>query len=227
TVLLIDEDTSATNFMIRDVRMRELVSEEKEPITPFIDKIVALRDKFDISAVLVMGGSGDYFSVADTVIMMDEYKPKVVTEKVREINRKYPAPTETFSRDFGIVTHRQFHPSSLQTKKGKRHKTQGKELYTIIMGKTEIVFDALEQLVDLSQTRMIAEIIQYLERTNSLEGKTLTELLAEIERKMDKDGLGFAVLNGDKHPGDLARPRKHEIAGVLNRMRTLKVIRQN
>ncbi len=227
TVLLIDEDTSATNFMIRDVRMRELVSEEKEPITPFIDKIVALRDKFDISAVLVMGGSGDYFSVADTVIMMDEYKPKVVTEKVREINRKYPAPTETFSRDFGIVTHRQLHPSSLQTKKGKRHKTQGKELYTIIMGKTEIVFDALEQLVDLSQTRMIAEIIQYLERTNSLEGKTLTELLAEIDRKMDKDGLGFAVLNGDKHPGNLARPRKHEIAGVLNRMRTLKVIRQN
>ncbi len=63
-VLLLDEDTSATNFMIRDHRMQLLVSKDREPITPFIDKVRQLFDEKGVSTVLVMGGSGDYFSVA-------------------------------------------------------------------------------------------------------------------------------------------------------------------
>ncbi|UCC91601.1 MAG: ABC-ATPase domain-containing protein, partial [Candidatus Aenigmatarchaeota archaeon] len=66
--LLIDEDTSATNFMIRDHRMQELVSKDKEPITPFIDKARQLHKDFGVSTILVIGGSGDYFDVADHVI---------------------------------------------------------------------------------------------------------------------------------------------------------------
>ncbi|MEO1070616.1 MAG: ABC-ATPase domain-containing protein, partial [Cyanobacteria bacterium J06638_6] len=68
TALLVDEDTSATNFMIRDRRMQALIAKDKEPITPFIDQIRQLYDDYGVSTILVMGGSGDYFDVADTVI---------------------------------------------------------------------------------------------------------------------------------------------------------------
>jgi len=222
--LLIDEDTSATNFMIRDHRMQQLVTKDKEPITPFIDKVKQLNDQHDVSTVLVMGGSGDYFSVADTVIMMKNYVPYNVTEEANEIMKSDPIKREPLAeQDFGNIVARRFQQNTLQTKKGKRAKTQAKGLTKILMGKTEIKFDATEQLVDPSQTRMIAEVIQYLDKTNSLQDKNLGELLDEIELQMDQKGLASFTGFTSEHPGDIARPRKYEIAAVLNRMRTAKV----
>ena len=89
-LLLFDEDTSATNFMIRDERMQRLVSREKEPITPFIDRVQELYKDHHASTVIVMGGSGDYFEVADTVIMMDNYRPEDVTNKAMKIKDELP-----------------------------------------------------------------------------------------------------------------------------------------
>ncbi|WP_085992848.1 ABC-ATPase domain-containing protein [Oceanobacillus senegalensis] len=224
STLLIDEDTSATNFMIRDHRMQQLVKSEKEPITPFIDKIKQMYTQLDVSSILVMGGSGDYFAVADTVIMMDEYIPHNVTEKAMQIMKKDPLERdEVISERFGQITNRYFQQQSLQTTKGKRSKTQAKGLYKIIMGKNDISFEYTEQLVDASQTRMIAEIIQYLDRKKSLGNISLNDLMEKIEEQFDKDGLASFTIFNDQHPGDLARPRKYEIAAVFNRMRTGKV----
>ena len=83
--LMIDEDTAATNFMIRDKRMQKLVSGDREPIRPFISKVRALYDSLGVSSILVIGGSGDYFEVADKVVMMEAYSPCDVTEKARQI----------------------------------------------------------------------------------------------------------------------------------------------
>ncbi|NES82922.1 MAG: ABC-ATPase domain-containing protein, partial [Moorea sp. SIO2B7] len=88
-LLLVDEDTAATNFMIRDRRMQELIAKDKEPITPFIDKVQQLYTEYGVSTILVMGGSGDYFDVADTVIAMDNFQPQDVTEKAQLIAEKY------------------------------------------------------------------------------------------------------------------------------------------
>lgn len=89
STLLIDEDTCATNFMIRDWKMQQLVAKEKEPITPFISKVRALFHQHGVSSVLVIGGAGDYFSVADHVIMMDAYEPRDVTDQAKEIARQH------------------------------------------------------------------------------------------------------------------------------------------
>ncbi|GAB3798680.1 ABC-ATPase domain-containing protein [Virgibacillus kimchii] len=224
TTLLIDEDTSATNFMIRDHRMQQLVTKDKEPITPFIDKVKQLDDQHQVSTVLVMGGSGDYFAVADTVIMMKNYIPYNVTEEANKIMQNDPVKREPLAEvGFGKIADRRFQQNSLQTKKGKRNKTQAKGLTKILMGKTEIAFDATEQLVDPSQTRMIAEIIQFLDNSEGLKDKTLHELLDEVENRMDQKGLASFTGFKDQHPGDIARPRRYEIAAVLNRMRTAKV----
>ncbi|WP_188456712.1 ABC-ATPase domain-containing protein [Virgibacillus oceani] len=225
TTLLIDEDTSATNFMIRDHRMQLLVKKEQEPITPFIDKVKQMRDKLGVSTILVMGGSGDYFSVADDVIMMDEYIPKNVTKQANSIMEQFPMDRDLIAADdFGEITNRKLEQSSLQTQKGKRSKTQAKGLTKIIMGRTDISFNHTEQLVDISQTRMIAEIIQYLDRTNGLKNTaSLIQLLEKIENRLNQYGLASFTAFPNQHPGDIARPRKYEIAAVLNRMRTLRV----
>src|SRR5699024_8458308 len=225
STLLIDEDTSATNFMIRDHRMQQLVSRDQEPITPFIDKVKQMRDQLDVSTILVMGGSGDYFAVADDVVMMDEYVPYNVTDKARAIMEQYPIERDSEkSSAFGTISNRRPKQNSLQTQKGKKSKTQAKGLTTILMGRTDISFNQTEQLIDSSQTRMIAEIISYLDRTNGLEKvDSLADLLTDIEQKMDQDGLASFTTFSNQHPGDIARPRRHEIAAVLNRIRTLKV----
>ncbi|SFA80488.1 Predicted ATPase of the ABC class [Lentibacillus halodurans] len=222
--LLIDEDTSATNFMIRDYRMQQLVHKDKEPITPFIDKIRQMRDQLDLSTILVMGGSGDYFDVADTVVMMEAYVPYNVTDEAKAIVADNPINRETLTDEsFGSISQRYFLQNSLQTRKGKKSKTQAKGLTTILMGQTEITFADTEQLVDTSQTRMIAEMIQYFDRTNALGQKSLYGLLDDIEQQMDQKGLASFTVFKDQHPGDIARPRRYEIAAVLNRMRTARV----
>ncbi|WP_106498171.1 ABC-ATPase domain-containing protein [Lentibacillus sp. Marseille-P4043] len=226
TTLLIDEDTSATNFMIRDYRMQQLVKKAQEPITPFIDKVKQMRDQLDVSTILVMGGSGDYFAVADEVIMMDEYVPKNVTNQAQSIMEEYPVERDSATNEyFGKITNRTLKQNSLQTQKGKRAKTQAKGLTKIIMGRSDISFEQTEQLVDASQTRMIAEIIQYLDRTNGLQRPTsLKDLLETIDKQMDQNGLASFAAFQNQHPGDIARPRKYEIAAVLNRIRSLHVL---
>ncbi|WP_018931231.1 ABC-ATPase domain-containing protein [Gracilibacillus lacisalsi] len=225
TTLLIDEDTSATNFMIRDARMQALVHQDKEPITPFVDKIKQLRDDLDVSTILVMGGSGDYFDVADQVIMMDQYKPFNVTEKAREIVEHQPVSRQSVTDKLASdMNQRIFLPPSLNLQKGKKKKVQAKGLYTVLMGTSTIQLDDVEQLVDASQIRAIAELIRYMEAKGSLEqGKSLTALLDDIEHVMDQDGLQAFAPFPNQHPGDLARPRRFEIAACLNRMRTAKV----
>ncbi|WP_028781841.1 ABC-ATPase domain-containing protein [Thalassobacillus devorans] len=223
--LLIDEDTSATNFMIRDERMQELVVKEKEPITPFIDKIKQLSDELGVSTVLVMGGSGDYFDAAENVIMMDQYLPYNVTSKAKEIADKYPQQRKADKENtFGEITTRRFLPNSLQTQKGKKAKVQSKSKTLILKGNTEISLDYVEQLVDASQTRMIADMLLHLDKKGWLEkNRSMKELLDAVEDQLDEQGLASFAPFQNQHPGELARPRRFEIAATLNRMRTAKV----
>lgn len=222
--LLIDEDTSATNFMIRDIRMQKLVAKNKEPITPFIHRIRQLVDELGVSVILVTGGSGDYFSVADNVILMEEYIPRQVTRKAKKIMNENPIENEEVpSTKFGTQTKRTLIQSSFPKQGDRKFKIQAKGKYQIMFGKSPILFSNTEQLIDSSQTRMIAEIIQYLYRTNIMENRSFTDTLDIIENEMNK-GLDQLTLNRGKHPGDLAKPRRYEIAAVLNRMRNGKFV---
>jgi predicted ABC-class ATPase len=220
--LLIDEDTSATNFMIRDERMRKLV--KNEPITPFIDKAKQLYEEFGVSTILVIGGSGAYFDIADCVIQMDHYVPVDVTEKAKELARLDTAPLQNINGKFGEITYRIPLPQSLNSKKGKKDKVSAKGKFTIQYGHTIIDLHNVEQLVDESQTNMIAEILQFMERERILERKlTIPEFLTFIDQRMNKQGLASFTKYPHLHPGELARPRTLEIAAALNRLRTLVI----
>ena len=221
TVLLIDEDTSATNFMIRDHRMQELVSKDKEPITPFIDKIEQLCREMGISTVLAIGGSGDYFDVADRVICMIEYRPFEVTEESRKIAEKYSAErTPEGGESFGESSERIPLAKSFDPSRGKREvKISSKGLQSIDFGTQTIDLGALEQLVDMSQTRAIGDAIHFA--TGFMEGEmTLKAIVDGVLEKIAEKGLD--VLN-NRLVGNYAAFRGLELAAAINRLRTLKV----
>src|SRR5690625_6344561 len=124
--------------------------------TYLIKNIKQKHNLISKSIILVMGGSGYYFDFDDSVIMMEAYIPYNVTAKAKEIMLNYPLEREEKAQTtFGEITKRQFDMQTLQTKKGNRSKTEAKGLSKILMGRTEIIFEQTEQLVDPSQTRMI------------------------------------------------------------------------
>ena len=222
SLLLIDEDTSATNFMIRDGRMQKLVAKEKEPITPFIDRVKELYDNFGVSTILIVGGSGDYFDVANHVIMMDEYVPKDVTEKAKEIAKLDENKREFSSNDkFQGVTQRIPLKKSF-SQSGKLDKTKAKGKYNILYGKELIDISGLEQLVDDSQTNCIAVMVDYFKNKVLDEKLTLSQAADRIYEKIEKEGLD-SISSYTGHPGNLALPRKQEFCGAVNRYRKLKI----
>jgi len=226
-VLLLDEDTSATNFMVRDARMQALVHSDDEPITPFIDRVHELYARLGVSTVLVMGGSGDYFDVADTVIMMREYLPHAVTAAAKEIARLHPTDRRTEVRfPLSQVTPRIPLPESFNPSRGKREvKIDAKALDLILYGRDPIELRFVEQLVDRSQTRAIGYAI-HLATQRFMDGKTpLADVLDRLEEFFDRSGLDVLdpFRRGERHPGAFARPRRYEIAAAINRLRTVRM----
>ncbi len=220
-VLLIDEDTSATNFMIRDHRMQELVSKDKEPITPFIDKVRQLQRELGVSTILVIGGSGDYFDVADCVVCMVEYKPYDVTEQSRAIAEKYRAERRPEGGEhFGTISKRVPLAHSFDPSRGRREvKISAKGLQSIAFGTQTIDLGAVEQLVDASQTRAIGDAIYYATRYMN-GGKTLRQIVDAVLQ--DIMAKGVDVLS-PRPVGDYAAFRGLELGAAVNRLRTLEV----
>jgi predicted ABC-class ATPase len=223
-VLLIDEDTSATNFMIRDHRMQELVSKDREPITPYIDMVRSLYTERHVSTVLVMGGSGDYFDAADRVVCMTEYRPFDVTAQAIEIASRFPSERKKEGGgSLGRVTDRIPLSHSFNPRKGKKEaKISAKSLRSISFGQHKIDLHALEQLVDLCQTRAIGDAIEYARRY--MDGKrTLREVTSLVMMDIGRDGLDAI---SPSISGGYAEFRKIELAAAINRLRTLEVVQK-
>lgn len=215
-VLLIDEDTSATNFMVRDEVMAQLVADEKEPITPFIRKVRGLYEEQGVSTVLVVGSSGAYLSVADTVIQMDCYEAKDVTEKAKELV-KGSVPEGFASESQGQAASARL-SYSVRRQRVEKMRVHGWD--TLSLDKTEIDLRYLEQIVDETQTAALGYILQYvLERM--ADGRKNAALLAhEASAKLQKDGL-LSMVPPNYGAGAPAAVREQEILAGLARYRRL------
>lgn len=221
-LLLLDEDTSATNFMIRDARMQTLVAEEHEPITPFIDRVREIHDALGVSTVLVLGGSGDYIDVADHVLMMREYRLLEVTERAREVAAEFESRRRFESRSsLSPAAARAPQPGSFRLC-GRRDKVRPKGLSLILYRRTPIDLSLVEQLVSPSQTRAIARIMVYMSQRYIDGSTTLSEAVDRVMDDIAGSGLD-AVSPFGGHPGELALPRKQEICAAVNRFRDLSV----
>ena len=221
SLLLIDEDTSATNFMVRDELMQRVIRRDMEPITPFIERVRELYEEYGVSTVLVAGSSGAYFHVADTVIQMDRYVPRDITALAKaeagnfpiRVDPPKPAAPPCFDRR---------PQSSPSFSGGDRIKIKTLPREGVMVNKEVIDLRYVEQLVDSEQLTALGYCVVYAQR-NLLDGRRdLRRVADELEAAIDRGTL--AALCGDRSgvPG-LARPRRQEILACLNRCRCLRI----
>ena len=217
SLLLVDEDTSATNFMIRDERMRELVS--KEPISPFIDLVRPLRGSLGVSTVVVVGGVGDYLDVADRVILMEDYGLQDATARAHEVRERFPARVPPKSGAASRPRGRRVRASSIDLRRGRRETARGRGPYTIELGRERVDLSDLEQLAEAGQTEAIARIIgEFASGNASREVQAVVNGALGSVRENGIDSLG----NFRGHPGELSLPRVQEVAAAINRIRSLE-----
>ncbi|MFB2978818.1 ABC-ATPase domain-containing protein [Microseira sp. BLCC-F43] len=222
-VLLVDEDTAATNFMIRDKRMQALIAKEQEPITPFIDKVRQLYADYGVSTILVMGGSGDYFAVADTVIAMRNFQPEDVTEKAKEIAQQYTdTRTPEGGENFGKITPRIPLPESIDPSRGQRQvRLKVRDVDEMVFGTEDIDLSSIDQIVDTAQLKAIAPAMVYARQRYIDKRRTIPEILDLVMADIASGGLDILT----QFPQcDLAMFRRFELAAAIDRLRSLQIV---
>ena len=221
SLLLIDEDTSATNFMVRDELMQRVIRRDMEPITPFIERVRELYESYGVSTVLVAGSSGAYFHVADTVIQMDRYVPRDITALAKAEAGNFPIRVDPPKPAAPLCFDRRPQPSP-SFSGGDRIKIKTLPREGVMVNKEVIDLRYVEQLVDSEQLTALGYCVVYALR-NLLDGRRdLRRVADELEAAIDRGTL--AALCGDRSgvPG-LARPRRQEILACLNRCRGLRI----
>ena len=220
SVLLIDEDTSATNFMVRDELMQRVIHRDMEPITPFLDRIRELYEVHGVSTILVAGSSGAYFHAADHVIQMDRYLPREITALAKREAEAFPvssaplepAPVPEFQR-------RPKAPAAFRSGERVKIRTMGRDGLSIDRASVDLRY--VEQLADSEQTAALGCCVLYAQH-RLLDGKrTLQQVVEELERLMDRRGLE-ALCESWSGLVFLARPRRQEIFACFNRYRELQ-----
>ena len=221
SVMLIDEDTSATNFMIRDELMQRVIHRDMEPITPFIDRILELYQVYGISTVIVAGSSGAYFHIADTIIQMDRYEPKEITKLAKETAKDFPAMSgmeNPAEKPVFVRCPRQgrgFKPNDRI-----KMKTMGKEMVQI--NRETIDLRYVEQLADAEQVSALGYCVRYAEK-HLFQGKdTIQNVVDKLEEKICREGLS-SLCESTASVANLALPRRQEIFACLNRYRGLNL----
>ena len=224
-LLLIDEDTSATNFMVRDELMQKVVARDKEPITPFLERARDLYERAGLSTILVVGSCGSYFYIADKIIQMDSYRAVDITETTKEILKNYSKPVLA-APDFvlptgkrlinlgGAIQKRRTYRGDGYVKERLKIKRMGKTAFSI--GKENLDLRYVEQLVDEEQTQTLAYLLRYAKEQNGDGNKPLAAVVKELEQLLSTKGLA-GICDGGKVFSGLAMPRVQEIFACFNR----------
>ena len=221
SLLLIDEDTSATNFMVRDALMQRVIHRDMEPITPFIDRIQALYKEQGISTILVAGSSGAYFHVADRIIQMDRYLPRDITARAKQEALAFP-PDGTAPKPAGLPHLDRRPKASPEFRRGDRWKLKALGRDGVSIQRETIDLRYVEQLTDSEQTAALGYCVLYAQR-HLLDGKkTLRQVVDELDRLIQQRTLA-GLCEGQSGIPFLARPRRQEIFACFNRYRGLNL----
>ncbi|APD08264.1 MULTISPECIES: ABC-ATPase domain-containing protein [Thermus] len=210
-LLLLDEDTCATNLLVRDARMQALV--RRETLTPLLDRVADLK-ALGVSLVLVVGGVGDYLELADTVVLMEAYRAREATEEARAVAEAHPT-----GRTFGepryplAVRPRIPLPESFDPRRGRKARVKGRGLRELVYGEGVVDLSALD-LFENGQVRAIGAFFQRLLRL--ADGKT--PLRALVERALEVEDL-FPL----EEAPELAALRPLDLGAAVNRLRALEV----
>ncbi len=225
SLLLIDEDTSAPGLLARDPLWRQLAPEARQPVTSLAEAVRPLYEEHGVSTILVSSRGAEYVPVADTVIALESFRPRVATAEARHAVAPHAGVRADGKGRFGGVHHRVPLPESLASLRGRKMRSEPHGGHTprgMILGRDGVDLSAAEQLIDPAQARAIAAALVFAADRGLADGmRTLREILGSIELDIAQHGL--EVLVPDAVPGDLALPRRQELAAAFNRLRTLHV----
>lgn len=211
SLLLIDEDTSATNFMIRDELMEQVIAADHEPIVPFIKRVGQLYREKDISTILVAGSCGSFFHVADQVIQMDRYLPKEITKEAKKAAKAYPLKMKLSDDNIKLQKQRKITlPKAEDRSKMKVMGTDG-----FLWNKKQVDLRYLEQITDSEQMLAIAKILEWTCKKYGGRSVEMRVVLDDVMEQLAKKGLSFVAGNV---VSNMAMPRRMEIAGCINRI---------
>lgn len=221
SLFLIDEDTSATNFMIRDELMQRVIHREMEPITPFIERIREMYEEYGISTIIVAGSSGAYFHIADRIIQMDRYIPKDITALAKQEAEKFPAISSPEQKAKKPDFNRCPRPDkAFQGNERIKMKTMGKE--AVMINRDTIDLRYVEQITDSEQVTALGYCVRYAQK-HLLDGKkNLQQIVSELEEVMEKKSLA-AICENSSSIACMAMPRRQEIFACFDRYRGLKL----
>ena len=219
SLLLMDEDTSATNFMVRDELMQRVIHRDMEPITPFLDRVRALYDRFGLSTILVAGSSGAFFHAADRVIQMDRYVPRDITVRAKEAAQAFPLPADPPAPAEAPAFCRR-PKASPEFRSGERVKLKSLGRDGVSINRETVDLRAVEQLADGEQAAALGYCLLYAQR-HLLNGEwDLRQIVDALEELMAREGLAALCESRSAVPF-LARPRRQEIFACFNRCRSL------
>ena len=213
--LLIDEDTSATNLLIRDTRMRDLVAADKEPITPLVDRVSSLTGA-GTSLIMVVGGSGAFLDAADRVLMMDNYRCLDVTERAKQVAADLPRPRTDAPASWDSAPR-----VPLAKARVDRPRTKATGTHALTVDRQVVDISDVEAVLDPGQAEAIAWCVRGV--LEEMAGKQdLVELMAKLGRRLASEGLDAVCKFGARpYPAFLARPRLIDVGAAINRYRGL------
>ena len=222
-LLLIDEDRSATNFMIRDRMMKELI--EKEPITPFTDRVNELH-RCGVSTILVIGGSGEYLAVADKIYMMEDYRIFDVTEKSKNVCRSYGVTPELpssadWSQSRKLLSCRfTSYPGGIGSER-----LEVSEMGFVIIGDEMIDVRGLHDVVSSRQLDSLGFMLRLIEISNNDSVIDIRRKIDELYSKIESEGLDCIYSTYfTTCERFLDMPRKQELLALIARMRKTEYI---
>lgn len=219
-VLVVDENTSAPAFLGMDARTAGLLDDS--PRVSLAQRARQMVDELGIS--LVIGGShlvAEYIPVADTVLKVEDFQVTDITEQAKALDLN-PAP-DAPPVNLGpmLARSRWVMPSSIDATVGSRDQViEALDLGAIRFGRSIIELDSVPQLADENQTLTIGLLLYYAKLRYMQEGYPLREMLDMIDRDLSNEGLGTIARD---LRGDLARPRRYEVAAALNRLPAFRV----
>ena len=222
-LLLIDEDRSATNFMIRDRMMKELI--EKEPITPFTDRVNELHKTHGVSTILVIGGSGEYLSVADKIYMMEDYLIHDVSDKSKNICSTYNV-TSVFPSSANWQQCRTLYSDRFSSypEGSGTEKLEVSDMGFVIIGDEKIDVRGLHDIVSPRQLDTLGFMLRYLEVSNDDRKIDIERKINDLYARIDEEGIDFlysSFFTTCERFLDL--PRKQELMALINRMRRINM----
>lgn len=218
---LMDEDTSATNFMVRDHIMEQIVVKEKEPITPFISWVRALYEEKGISTIVVVGSSASYLEVADTILQLDFYKVKDIKETVETVLGRFPDMCTEQKREVPELSFQRIVKKIDMSYKGRDMKVKTTERDTVLLNKEAIDVRYFEQMMDRGQTVGIGYLLKYAMEHLVDNKKSLKEIVDKMYEEIEKCGISSLIPKGYS-AGFVVLPRKQEVFAAWNRFRKLE-----